>query len=196
MSPQTVNVDFGSLPGGGLDEIVGLPVIDAGANGKFVLPLPLVKPGATEISLPPSNSPIAGTLDVIGVANPAGMAAFPFSTVAARKVSGATATLPAWPAPPAAPTSGGGTITVSPVAGAALHFVSIVDGSNVAKWNFTLFGSTTSVTLPTLASNPLSGSLTVQVTGTLGTGSGTSYKVTDFTATSTAASGVSSPYTP
>jgi hypothetical protein len=83
---STLNVVFAAAPAG-LAEIVAFPLIDLGADGKLVLPVPPLSPQLTSAKVPPATGMLAGSYEVVALATPAGEAATPFSTIVQRGVS-------------------------------------------------------------------------------------------------------------
>jgi hypothetical protein len=162
-----LQVTFASAPGG-LGDVVAIPMLDLGALGRVVIPLPQVTPASASAMLPSGGVFAGGVTQVLGSATPPGAANAPFSIAFARSASGGTAAPGAFPAPPTGISAGGNHYAFSPVAGASLHTLNLTStGAVVTYWNVVVLDDTTSFNLPALAVDPLpTGTLELHVSGT------------------------------
>jgi hypothetical protein len=186
-----LQVTFASAPSG-LGDVVAIPMINLGAQGRVVLPLPQVKPTATSAMLPTGGAFAGGTTQVVSMATPPGAANVPFSLAFARQVSGASASPGSFPAPPAGLSAGGGHYAFTPMTGASMHVATLTaTGGAVLYWSIVILDDTTSFNLPALATDPLpTGTLEMHVTGTQVDGfDATAFDMPTVTATFTHAAG-------
>ncbi len=156
-----------SIPGGpaGLGDPVALPFLDLGADGQLVFPLPTLRPGQSTTKVPALTGNFSGGhYNVVGLASPSFGAAYPYSASFQRDVGVGGDSLPAW-LPAAAGLSGsGGSYSFTPVSGASLHVVSLVDGGGDVAWTIVVVDGTSSFQLPAVTPDPLPGSgLTMRV---------------------------------
>ncbi len=186
-----LQVSFASAPSG-LSDVVAIPMIDLGARGRVMLPLPSVTPASTSLNIPGGGAFAGGTTEVVSMATPPGAPSTPFSLAFARDVGGTSASPGAFPAPPAGLSAGGGSYAFSPMAGASLHVATLTaTGGATLYWSVVILDGTTSFNLPTLAQDPLpSGSLELHVTGTqVGSFAATDFAMPTVTANFTRAGG-------
>jgi hypothetical protein len=138
----------GALPG--LDEQIAFPVIDLGADGKLVLPVPPLAPGKASTKVPPATGSLAGSYEVVGLASPAGEAAIPFSTIVKRDVNG-NVDLGAWLAVPSGISGSAGSYTFTAPPGASIVSGQFVRGNGSVEHTVTVLGGATTLPVGGLA---------------------------------------------
>lgn len=153
-------------PPSGLADAVAIPMLDLGADGRIVFPLPTVTParGSTRVIAPTGR--FAGTYDVVALATPPGAAAMPYATTFTRGVAtgGATTALTSWPAPVSGVQMSGLTGTFANARG-AVRYASIRRGDGAIVWSVSLLDGASAFTLPELDPDPLPvGQLTLEIT--------------------------------
>jgi len=161
-APMTVG--FPAAPGG-LGDVLAIPMLDLGGDGRIAFPLPSITPAAATLQVLNPTGQFAGTYDLVGLATPPGAAAVPYSTGFARGAAvNATAQLPAWFAPPTQVTAASGTFSFSGADGAQLRNATFSRGTT-RLWTVSLLDQSSSFTLPAVPSNPLgTGTATLEIT--------------------------------
>ncbi|MCB9571785.1 MAG: hypothetical protein H6709_06800 [Kofleriaceae bacterium] len=195
LTPLTVS--FPAAPAG-LGEVVAIPMLDLGADGRVVFPLPTVTPGHTGTQVLPPTGDYAGTYHLVTLANPAGAAA-PYSSSFADDVAvGGTVAAPAWLAPPSGLTGAGRAGSFTSPTGASVAYATLRRGDGTVVWSVALLDGASAFTLPTLAPDPLgSAGLTMAVTAAdlAGFDPG-DFRVLDLTTTRRRASGAERSFQP
>jgi hypothetical protein len=193
-SPMTVGIP--AAPGG-LGDVIAIPMLDLGGDGRLPFPLPAVTPASASTEVITPSGDFAGTYDVVALATPPGAAAMPYSTGFARGASvGGTTQLPAWlPAPSVA--AAGGTYTITGGDGASVRYATFTRGTT-RLWSVSVLDGSTAFTLPALAVDPLgTGSATIEVTAADVTGfDAAHFSVGDVTGALVRASGAQATFTP
>jgi hypothetical protein len=151
---QQLSVVFPTAPAG-LPNIVAIPELQlADGSGRVVLPLPPLSAATpTKAVLAPTGK-FSGTYEVVALATANATANAPFSTSFVHNVT-ASATLPAWLAPPSG-LSRGASYSFTAAAGAAFHTAQITR-ANAPLWNITILDGSSTFTLPALSPDPLAG---------------------------------------
>lgn len=145
---QNLAVMFPSPPPG-LGHLIAIPELALGAAGRLVFPLPPVTPASATAKVPTPGGALAGSYELVALATPSATATTPFSTAFVHDVSG-SATIPSMLPAPAI--TAGSAITF----GSGGNFrTAQLTRSGDTLWNVTVLDDTTSVTLPTLAPDPL-----------------------------------------
>ena len=140
-------------------------MLDLGADGEIVFPLPTVTPGNPSTKVISPSGQLTGSYDVVALATPPGAAAVPYSTVVARGVSLGGATIDPWLAAPTQLAAGGGSYGFSPPGGASLAYATFTAADSQVAWNVAVLDGTTSFQLPTVSPDPLgTGTVTMAVT--------------------------------
>lgn len=151
---QQLSVVFPSPPAG-LPTIVAIPELQlADGSGRIVLPLPPLSAATPAKAVLAPAGKFAGTYEVVALATPNATAKAPFSTSFVHNVA-ASATLPAWLAPPSG-LSRGASYSFTAAAGAAFHTAQITR-ANAPLWNITILDGSSTFTLPALSPDPLAG---------------------------------------
>jgi hypothetical protein len=193
-SPLTVG--FPAAPGG-LGELIAIPMLDLGADGRIVFPLPQVTPGSTSVEVLSPTGPFAGSYDVVGLATPPGVATVPYATGFARGATvGGTTQLPAWQTVPTVSATGG-VFSASGTDDAELHSAVFTRGTT-RLWNVSVLDGSTGFSLPTLPTSPLgTGPVTVEIAaGDLPSFDPGHFQVKDLATALSRASGASTTFTP
>jgi hypothetical protein len=189
-------VTFPAAPAG-LGHLVAIPMLDLGANGKIVFPLPTVAPGHTSTKVIAASGAFAGTYDLVALATPSATTNTPYSSVFATGINLAnTAIDPFLPAPRALSTTGG-TYAFTASTGASLHYATFTRPDQSVAWNVTILDGTTSFKLPALSPDPLgTGARTLAVTAADITGfDAAHFAVGDLTAHLHRAAGATAAFT-
>lgn len=156
-----------TIPGGpaGLGDPVALPFLDLGADGQLVFPLPTLRPGRSSTRVPAlTGSFSGGHYNVVGLASPSFGDAYPYSASFQRDVGVDGDSLPVWLPAAGGLAGSGGNYSFTPVSGASLHVVNLVDGGGDVAWTVTVIDGSSSFQLPAVTPDPLPGSgLTMRV---------------------------------
>jgi Carboxypeptidase regulatory-like domain len=159
-----LTVSLPSAPSG-LGDVVAIPMLDLGADGELVFPLPTVTPGNPTTKVISPSGQLTGSYDLVALATPPGAATVPYSTVVARGVALGGATVDPWLAAPTQLSAGGGSYGFSPPGGAALAYATFTAAGGQVAWNVAVLDGTISFQLPALSPDPLgTGSVTLAVT--------------------------------
>ncbi len=152
----TVTVSFPAAPAG-LNTVLGVPVIDLGAQGQAVLLAPPFTPTVVMGKVPALTGDLAGaTYDFFARATPTAMDDIPSSTSFLRGQDiGAAVNFPAWLPTPSDVTASQGTYSFGAAAGASVHVGEFRDSAGRPAWNVSLLDGRTSFTLPTLTPDAL-----------------------------------------
>jgi hypothetical protein len=193
-SPLTVG--FPAAPAG-LGDLLALPMLDLGDDGRLVFALPPVTPGRATAQVLTPSGPFAGSYDLVGIATPSGAATMPYSTGFARGATvGTTTQLPAWLPAPTQVSATAGTYSFAG-ADTAVRYATFSRGAT-RLWNVSLFDRSTSFTLPSLPENPLgTGTVTLEITAAdLTEFDAGHFSVPGLTAALSRASGATTTFTP
>lgn len=157
-------VTFPAAPSG-LGDVIGIPMLDLGTDGRIVFPLPTVTPASRTTRVIAPTGRFAGTYELVALATPPGAAAAPYATTIARGIA-SPATLGAgpWLAPPTQVTMSGraGSFTAP---ASNLRYATIRNAGGTVFWSVSLLDGASAFQLPALATDPLpSGSLTLEIT--------------------------------
>lgn len=136
---------------GGLADPVALPALDLGADGRMVLPLPILRPGAGATMVPAASGAFAGaTHDVLGLATPGfgSTQTHPSSTTFHRDVAPGAVALPGWLPPPTGLGGSGASYSFAPSAGASLHVATLAGATDAPVWTVAILDGSTSFELP------------------------------------------------
>lgn len=152
----TLTLAFASAPPG-LDEVVALPLMDLGEEGRLVISAPRLDPMAPMARVPRATGPLAGgRFDILGIAQDAKDKDHPSTLTFLRGVNtAAPVMINRWLMPPSELSAAAGTYSFAPVSGATVHGVDFETTTGEPLWGVTLFDSTTSFTLPGLSPDPL-----------------------------------------
>jgi len=153
---QSFTASFASGPSG-LDYVVGLPVLDLGAEGRISIILPALNKTTLMTRVPRLTGPLAGAhYDMIASATDDAAKPMPATLSWLRGVNpSATVAVTSWLPPPTAIAMTGGTFSFTPVTGATVHGAELQTMDGQRRWSVTIFDSTTSFTLPGLSPDPL-----------------------------------------
>ena len=153
---QSFTASFASGPSG-LDYVVGLPVLDLGAEGRISIILPALTKTTLMTRVPRLTGPLAGAhYDMIASATDDAAKPMPATVTWLRGVNpSATVAVTSWLPPPTAIAMTGGTFSFTPVTGATVHGAELQTMDGQRRWSITIFDGTTSFTLPGLAPDPL-----------------------------------------
>jgi hypothetical protein len=153
---QTFSATFASGPSG-LDNVVGLPVLDLGSDGRISIILPALNKTTMMTRVPKVTGPLAGAhYDLIASATDDPTKPLPASLAWLRVVdSSTTVAVTSWLPPPTAIAMTGGMFSFTPVTGATVHGAELQTMDGQRRWSITIFDDTTSFTLPGLAPDPL-----------------------------------------
>jgi hypothetical protein len=174
LSPLTVS--FPAAPGG-LGNVVAIPTLDLGDDGRFVFPLPTLSPGHLTTQVLPPTGEFAGNYDLVALATPVG-AAVPYSTTFQNDISlGGTSTFPAWLPLPASLTAGGRSFSFTSPDGASIDFATFTRADGTAVWNVSVLDGASSFELPALTPDPLG---TAPLTFTVASAEVPGFDPTDF----------------
>ena len=153
---QSFTASFASGPSG-LDYVVGLPVLDLGAEGRISIILPALNKTTLMTRVPRLTGPLAGAhYDMIASATDDAAKPMPATLSWLRGVNpSATVAVTSWLPPPTAIAMTGGSFSFTPVTGATVHGAELQTMDGQRRWSVTIFDSTTSFTLPGLSPDPL-----------------------------------------
>lgn len=162
---QLTNLSL-TLPGApaGLTDVVAIPMLDLGDDGRLPFPLPTLTPANRMTRVINPSGRFSGTYDLVALASPPGAAATPYATTITRGLSSvAGINAPAWLAPPTGVTlsgaSGSFTAPASPI-----RYATVRQGTS-ARWTLAILDGSSTFTLPALASDPLpGGTLSLEIT--------------------------------
>jgi hypothetical protein len=193
-----LSVAFPAAPGGALTKVVAIPMLDLGADGRIVFPLPTLAPGNTSTQVIPPTGQFAGTYDLLALATPSA-AAVPYSSTLQNGISlGGTSTFPAWLPVPTQLTASGHAFSFGAPAGTTVAYATFTRPDKTLVWSVAIFDGTVAFALPVLAPDPLgTGSLTYEVVAAEipGLNAG-NFAVADLTAALHRAAGASLVFTP
>jgi hypothetical protein len=160
----TFTASFPAAPAG-LSEIQGFPVLDLGADGLMVIPLPALTPAKPTTKVPPNTGALAGTWGIQALASPPGTTTdVPFSSAYVKNVTG-TATVPAWLAPPTGVSAKkDGTASFTAPAGATVTTVTFMTANKTPVWTVAIYDGSTAVTSSGLQPEPATGATLASVT--------------------------------
>ena len=154
---QSFTASFASGPSG-LDYVVGLPVLDLGAEGRISIILPALTKTTMMTRVPQADGAAGGRAlrhDRVGHGRRRpSRCRRPLSWLRGVNPS-ATVAVTSWLPPPSAIAMTGGTFSFTPVAGATVHGAELQTMDGQRRWSITIFDSTTSFTLPGLSPDPL-----------------------------------------
>ncbi len=152
-----------ALPG--LGDVVAIPMLDLGDDGRVVFPLPTVAPGQLSTQVLTPTGGFAGSYRVVALASAPGTAATPYSSVFMDVVAlGSAVAIDPWLPAPAAITRTGGQYTFTGATGAAIHYASFSRADGTTVWTLSLLDGSTGFALPALTPDPLgTGGLTLTV---------------------------------
>jgi hypothetical protein len=165
----TMAVAFGSAPSG-LDDVVALPIVDLGAEGRLIVAAPRLDTTSTSARVPALTGALgSATYDVIGRAQDAANVDQPSTLTWLHGVNpGGTVMLGSWLPPPAAITAAAGRYSFEAVAGATLHGAELKAASaDETLWSVSIFDGSTTFTLPGLVPDPLPAGMVRLVTNAI-----------------------------
>lgn len=150
----------------GLGEVVAIPQLDLGEDGRIVFPLPTVTPTSTSLQVINPTGAFAGDYRLVALASPPGDVEVPNSTVLEDSVAlSGTAAIRPWLPAPRQVAGTGGAYSFTGADGASTYNASFVRADGATAWIVTLLDGATSFTLPAVSPDPLgSGGLTLSVT--------------------------------
>lgn len=151
-------------PPSGLSDVIAIPVLDLGADGRIVFPLPTLTPTRRMTRVLAPTGRFAGTYDLVTLATPPGAAATPYASSFARGLTSVASVMATtWLAPPTGVTMSGRTGTFTAPA-SPIRYATIRSGT-ASRWSLSILDGSSAFTLPALAADPLpSGSLTLEIT--------------------------------
>jgi hypothetical protein len=158
-----IRVGFPAAPGP-LNDVIAIPMLDLGDDGRLPFPLPAVTPASAQTEVITPTGSFAGTYDIVALATPPGASTMPYSTTFARGAAvDATAQMPPWMAGPGI-SAIGGTYSFTGGDPAAIRYATFSRGTT-RLWTVSVLDGTTSFTLPALSPDPLgTGEATIEVT--------------------------------
>jgi len=153
---QSFSATFASGPSG-LDNVVGLPVLDLGTDGRISIILPALNKTTMMTRVPKLTGSLAGAhYDMIASATDDPTKPLPASLAWLRMVDPSkTVAVTSWLPPPTAIAMTGGMFSFTPVTGATVHGAELQTMDGQRRWSITIFDDTTSFTLPGLSPDPL-----------------------------------------
>jgi hypothetical protein len=171
-----LSVDFPPAPGG-LGNVVAIPTLGLGDDGRLVFPLPTLTPGNTTIPVPTPTGELDGDYDLVALATPDG-AAVPYSTSFARDISlGGVSSFPAWLGTPVGLSASGRRVDFTAPDASSIDFATFTRSDGAVVWNVVVLDGASGFELPALDPDPLGGaSLTVAVSSAVVPG----FDPTDF----------------
>ncbi|HTJ41751.1 MAG TPA: carboxypeptidase-like regulatory domain-containing protein [Kofleriaceae bacterium] len=149
-----LSVSFPAAPSG-LGRVIAIPMLDLGADGKVVFPLPTLDAGHTSTKVIAPTGTFAGTYDLVALATPNATAKTPYSTVLMNGVSLSQAAIDPFLAAPSALSAANGTYKFTAASGASIHYASFQKSDGTVLWNVAILDGSTSFTLPALSPDPL-----------------------------------------
>lgn len=191
-----LSVSFPSAPAG-LGHVVAIPMLDLGANGKIVFPLPTLDPGHTSTKVLQPTGRFAGTYDLVAIATPNATSNTPYSTVLQNGLSLPAATIDPFLPAPTGVTAASGSYRFTAVAGASLHYATFSKSDGTVVWNVAILDGSTTFALPALSPDPLgTGSRTLAITAAdIASFDPSHFAVPDLTTRLHRASGASTTFT-
>jgi hypothetical protein len=153
---QSFTASFASGPSG-LDNVVGLPVLDLGEEGRISIILPALNKTTPMTRVPRLTGPLANAhYDMIASATDDPTKPLPATLTWLRNVNpSATVAVMGWLPPPTAIAMSGGQFSFTPVTGATVHGAELQTTDGQRRWGITIFDDTTEFTLPGLSPDPL-----------------------------------------
>ena len=181
---------------GGLTDVVAIPMLDLGDDGRLVFPLPTLRPGNASTQVLAPTGRFAGSYELVALATPPGAATQPYSSSFVHAASPGAVTIDAWLGAPSQVAATSGTYSFTPAAGAQVNYATFVRGG-ATLWSVTLLDATTSFQLPALTPDPLgNGQVELQITAADVAGfDPTDFTVPDVTAALARAAGASATFT-
>ncbi|MEZ4402985.1 MAG: hypothetical protein R3B06_23385 [Kofleriaceae bacterium] len=191
-TPLTVTFP-GAAPG--LPTALAIPMLDTGATGQIVFPLPAVTSAQRSTQVLAPSGAFAGSYRLVGLATPSATATAPYSTSFTAVANLASASLPSWLAPPTGLSTSGGTFGFT-APGASVAYANFSTGGSAA-WTVTLLDGVHPFRLPAIAPDPLgAGTVTLDVTAADVPGFAASdFRVDEVAASLARASGATTTFT-
>ena len=155
---QTLTVTFPAVTPTGLGNVMAMPILDAGAEGWLLLPLPALSPASTTARVPRLTGALAsGSYKLLARAQTtAPMADVPNTNVFMQDVNiSGTVQITDWLPTATGLSATSGTYSFGAVSGANLHAVDFRDATGKKAWAVALLDGSTSFTLPALTPDGL-----------------------------------------
>lgn len=179
----------------GLGHALAIPMLDTGATGQIVFPLPPVTAASPSTQVLAATGAFAGSYRLVGLATPSATAVAPYSSSFVAVANPGSAALPTWLPAPTGVSAAGGTFAFTAGGGTALAYASFSTGGSPA-WVVTVLDGSSSFRLPPISPDPLSGSVTLDVTTVDVAGfDPAQFLVTDLSAGLARASGATTTFT-
>lgn len=193
LTDMTVNLQ---QPPSGLSDVIAIPMLDLGADGRIVFPLPTLTPTNRMTKVLAPTGRFAGTYDLVTVATPPGAAATPYASSFARGITSlASVMATSWLAPPTGVTFAAGAVSFAAPA-SPIRYATFRSGL-VPVWNVAILDGSSGFTLPALATDPLpGGTIALEITpADVPAFDAGNFRIDDLRSTLARASGASTTFT-